>query len=124
MDTEERNAVMVAGLLQVLFIVFGFAVLALVMKFNGYPQEIFIRWNPLARYPRERGALLLLIPLVWTIFTFITCLVDRGFLSPGCAAILGIILAGALLVAFLSAAFDSYRRPLLMDVGPPSSSSH
>jgi hypothetical protein len=118
MDSEDRNAVMLAGLLQVLFIVAGFIALATVMKLNGYPQEIFIRWKPLALWLRQYGPYLLLVPLFWIILTFVCCLLNRESHTAEFAAPMGFFLAAVLLILFLAAAVDSYKRPLLTFVDP------
>ena len=61
---DSRFQIAVVGLLQVLAVVVGFFALGILMKMNGYPDEVSIRWRPLARGLREYGAYLLLVPLL------------------------------------------------------------
>jgi hypothetical protein len=109
--------------LQLLFIVLGFLALAIVLKFNGYPNETFIRWTPLARGLREHGLWLLIVPVVWAVFTVVAVQIERGVFSSGVAGPLGVILAFAILILFLYATFNSYTRPLLFHRPPASATS-
>jgi hypothetical protein len=109
---DEKPQVAIAGLLQVFAVVVGFFVLGVVMKFNGYPNEAFIRWNPLARGLREYGVWLLLIPVVWMLITLAIWNYAKIESAFEFAIGFGYLTAIVILILFLWAAMDSYRRPL------------
>jgi hypothetical protein len=108
-----RSFLALAGLIQIVAIVLGFAALGIVMKFNGYPQEDFFRWTPLARGLRENGLYLFLVPVLWSVAVVIAAQIDRRWFPVDLVVCTGFILAIGLLALFLCAAFSPYTRPLV-----------
>jgi hypothetical protein len=104
------------ALLQTLLIIIGFFVLGAVLKFSGYPDEIDLRWNPLAVFLREYGFWLLGLPALWTCFALSAQGRDRGFFSYAVACVFGLAIAGVTIATFIWAAIFPYARPLLMPV--------
>jgi len=63
------RTITILGLVQVLLVILGFFGLGIVMKLNGYPRHDYgIHWNPLALFLRRHGLILLLVPVLWTVF--------------------------------------------------------
>jgi hypothetical protein len=103
-------------LLQTLLVVIGFLALGVVLKIAGYPEDFTVRWGSLAVFLRERGAWLLLVPVVWVCFATGAQRLDRGMFSYRAAVIGGVCVAGVLIVLFLYAVIHPYSRPLLLHV--------
>jgi hypothetical protein len=118
---DDKRHIAVAGLLQVFAVVAGFLLLGAVMKFNGWPEETVIRWRPLPRYLREYGVWTLLIPVVWVLVTIIIGSFGKSEQASAFAIAFGYLFALLILILFLWAAFNPYRRPLFWS--PPKSSS-
>ena len=77
-------------LAQFFSVVFGFVVLGIVLKLNGYPQEYFgIRWTPFAVLMRERGLWLMLAPLAWSGLAVAANRSERGIISDSFALAVG-----------------------------------
>lgn len=113
---DEKPKVAIAGLLQVVAVVVGFLALGVVMKFNGYPDETVIRWNPLARGLREYGVWFLLVPVAWMLATIVIWHYAKIESAFDFAIGFGYLFAIVILILFLWAAMDSYRRPFLFQI--------
>jgi len=107
-----RN-ITILGLIQMLLVILGFFGLGIVMKMNGYPNEDFgIRWNSLALFLRRHGLILLLVPVIWTIFAALSQ--SRRFIFTLAAwSVLGIVFAVAIISLFLYACVDPFYRPII-----------
>jgi hypothetical protein len=119
---EKKHLLALTGLLQIASVILGFFALAIVMKMNGYPlewPEIGIRWRPLARTLRESALLLMIFPALWLGYCLFAVQKERGVFTTDLAIFLGILFAVLVLLVFLYAAQDSFKRPLLMYFGPP-----
>lgn len=119
MEKDDKIAVVIAGLIQVFAIVVGFFALGVVMKFNGYPEEIVVRWNPSARGLREYGVWLMLVPVMWVALAFVF---RNNEMIIGLVVIFGYLIGFLLLLIFMYAAMNSYRRPLLFSLPTTSAS--
>ncbi|RYD67125.1 MAG: hypothetical protein EOP84_30750 [Verrucomicrobiaceae bacterium] len=104
------------AIVQAVVIVLGFLALGIVLKFCGYPDELGVRWNPLAVFLREYGVWLLLVPLFWTVFSLRAREVNRGIFSEPYAIISGIALAVGTSLFFLYAAIFPYTRPVFVGI--------
>ena len=113
---DDKPQVAIAGLLQVFAVVVGFLALGVVMKFNGYPDETFVRWNPLARSLRQYGVCLLLVPVAWMLITLAIWNYAKIESAFEFAIGFGYLFAIVILILFLWAAMNSYRRPLLFQM--------
>lgn len=113
---DEKRHLAIAGLLQVFAIVAGFLALGIVMRINGWPDETLIRWNPLARGLRRHGVWLLIVPVIWMVITVLIWSIEKGELVFGFAIGFGYLFAIVILILFLWAAMNSYRRPLLFQM--------
>jgi hypothetical protein len=108
-----RN-IAILGLVQILLVVLGFFGLVIVMKLNGYPDEVVgIRWNSLALSLRRHGMFLLLLPAIWTICTALSQ--NRRFLDTSDVwLVLGILFAMIIISLFFYACVNPYQRLFLM----------
>jgi hypothetical protein len=104
----------ILSLVQTLLVILGFFALGAVLKMSGYPDQLGVRWNPLAVFLREHGAWLLLLPVLWVFFATLAQRVDRGFFSYRFACIIGLCIAGVIIALFLYAAVFPYTRPFFI----------
>ena len=111
-----NRTITLLALFQVLLVIIGFLALGIVLKLSGYPDALRLHWNPLAVFLREHGFLLLLLPLLWTIYAVAAERVQQGWLLPRLAFSFGVGLALLLIPLFLYAAVFAYTRPLLIHV--------
>lgn len=110
---EDNRFLAIAGLLQVLALVAGFAGLAAVMKLNGYPEALAIEWSPLAVFLREQIAWLFLVPAAWIGLAISCGTRDPAGSSSPVATAAGFVLSLAILLTFLHATFHSHTRLLV-----------
>ena len=102
------------ALVQVLVGVLGFVGLAAVLKLSGYPQEMYVRWNPVAIFLRQHPLLPLILPLVWTVFAVLSERVEQGVLSSSLTRMIGVGIVLAVLGIFFYAALQPYTRPIII----------
>lgn len=101
--------------IQALVVSLGWVSLGIVMKMAGYPghADATIHWNPAAVVLREYGLLFMAVPVLGYF------LPARPTGEPAPArTVIGVILAAALLVAFLYAAACPYTRMFLLPLKP------
>ena len=109
------RTITILGLVQLLLVILGFFGLSIVMKMNGYPSEDFgIRWNPLALLLRRHGLMLLLVPAAWTVFAVLSQSWRRFIFSLDVWAVIGIVIALAIIALFIYACVDPYSRPIFI----------
>jgi hypothetical protein len=105
----------ILAVLQTLSVVIGFFALGTVLKISGYPDELAVRWNPLAVFLREPGVWLLLLPALWVVFATSAQRLNRGFFSYRVALVLGLCTSIGIIALFVYATF-AFTRPLLIHV--------
>jgi hypothetical protein len=107
----------VIAILQLLLLVAGWCMLAIVLKFHGYPNNnLFLRWMPLAIWLRENGLWLLLITPAWTVASATTELKENRNILSAILTSLGLLAAVGVFILFVVAAFAPFIRPLLIHV--------
>jgi hypothetical protein len=109
------RTITILGLVQLLLVILGFFGLGIVMKVNGYPGEDYgIRWNPLALLLRRHGLILLLVPVIWTIFAALSQSRRRFIFPLDVWAVLGIVFAFVIISLFIYACVDPFYRPIFI----------
>jgi hypothetical protein len=94
-------------------IIVGFLALSAVLKFCGYPDAVFVRWNPLAVFLRENVGWFLLIPIAWV---FCVTWAERAApdgISHAVAYAVGVYLPIIMIALFLYPAIYPYTRPII-----------
>ena len=108
--------VTILAILQTLLVVLGFLALGAVLKVEGYPETLGVRWNPLAVWLREYGAWFLLVPILWVSLATAAQRRDRGFLSHRFACFPGVCIAVLTGGLFHYAAIFPHTRPIWMSL--------
>ncbi len=121
-NDDSRRAISLIGLVMLLLTVLGYVGLGIVLKMNGYPDNSFVRWTPIAVSLRQHGHWILLVPILWATYAVISSHIGRGLLSEGVAFVIGIIFLMAILLLYLYAIGYPFSRPLL--IYSPSRTSH
>jgi hypothetical protein len=103
----------VLGLIQLLLVVSGFFGLGIVMKINGYPESMGIRWISLALFLRLHGLFFLLIPVLWVVCAGLSASREKFILSYIGWWAVGIVNSLLLALLFIYAMVFPYTRPLL-----------
>ncbi len=114
---RNRQLFAISGLLQVLAVVLGFVALGIVMKFDGYPDETFVRWNPLARMLREYGGWFFAAPITWLSVSVVMAHRAGREEPSNFSIVAGFVITVILLFLFIYAALNPFTRPLLFDTG-------
>ncbi|HWL53014.1 MAG TPA: hypothetical protein VNQ90_11300 [Chthoniobacteraceae bacterium] len=115
------RAITFLGIFQVVCLVIGHFALGMILKLHGYPNAYpGAQWSPLALFLRTHGALLLVIPGLWTFFAVVLARRNRGLFSEKFAMLAGVAISIALILSFLYAAAFPYGRalPILRSTTP------
>lgn len=107
----------ILALVQTLLVVAGFLGLGIVLKMAGWPHDDTVEWRPFAVFLRQHGFVLLVLPVLWTIYGVSAERVDRGVLSYRAACIVGVCIAVSIISAFIYAACFPYTRPMWIYLG-------
>jgi hypothetical protein len=97
-------------------IIVGFLASGAVLKFCGYPDAVFVRWNPLAVFLREHVGWLLLIPIAWVFFATCAERIAPDGISHAVAYAVGVYIPPITIAFFLYAAIYPYTRPIFIGV--------
>jgi cell division protein FtsW (lipid II flippase) len=98
MDFLLRRFVSIFAAMQVLVVVFGFFWNRIQLKALNYPNDPLREWNPRALWLREYGWVLLIIPVVWTLWAALRRKDSTALPMP--VMISGIVLLAVMLLLF------------------------
>jgi len=104
------------ALIQMLLVILGFFGLGVVMKWNGYPHEADygIHFTSLALRLRHHGLLLLLVPVIWTIFAALAQSRSAFVFSLDIWMVLGIVASVTIISLYLYASIYPFYRPIFI----------
>jgi hypothetical protein len=99
----------ILAILQGMMVMMGFFALGIVLKVGGYPHDppfmaslSRVVWSPLALFLRRHGLVLMLVPIVWTIFTSLSQNRQIVF-SQDVWLVIGVIITVAIIGLFVYA---------------------
>ncbi len=107
------RTIILLGLTQALAVILGFFGLSIVLRRYGYPGEPFqagsnfviYHWSHLTLFLRRYGSILLMVPLMWTVFAGIAEKRARYIFPFGFWIILGMTIPLAIIATFFYAIF-------------------
>jgi hypothetical protein len=108
----------ISGLVLTLLLVLAYLALGILLKFSGYPDYPFLRWNPIAVGLRTYGLWSLILPILLVVCAAFAEDEDRWFTAARIG--LALVVIAIVMVAFLYflAFLNPYTQPLLRMVDP------
>lgn len=109
----------ISGLVLTLVLVLAYIALGILLKFEGYPDQSYLRWNPIAVGLRTYGLWSLVLPVLFVLFAVFAEDQDRWFTVARVGLSLVVIAIVVLAVLYFMAFLKPYTRPWLQIIDSP-----
>jgi len=113
------RSIAILGLVQAFLIVGGFFGLGIVLKVSGYPKDypmdsFGFQWITMAMLLRRYGLLLLLVPVIWTVFAALSLNRPKFILTANGWAVTGVLFSAITAGLFIYACAEPYTPVMIL----------